>query len=268
MATSDRPDEDPIKNEPASPPGPDPGRTRGAVTGRTWALAIVAVIVAGVGSWLATEAILQAYEATKPARSGPYPTPQEDEQYRQISINGGTVALAATGGLLALALGLAAGASRPSIKAALSAGVLGLLLGAALEGGVARMVLWYTYKKMDLASDDMLPPILCHLAIWCIIGALAGLAFGIGIGGRLRWLRTMIGGAVAAGIAIVAYDIIGAVLMATHETHLPHAKFPESRALAQILVSLVTGIGIVVAARDPKPKKVVPVVSSQPGPES
>jgi amino acid transporter len=145
--------------------------------------------------------------------------------------------------------------------------VLGLLLGAAVEGGVARMVLWYTYTRMDLSSDDMLPPILCHLAIWCVIGALGGLAFGVGIGGRLRWLRAMLGGTFAAALAIVLYDILGAVLLSTHETHLPQAKFPESRALAQILVSMATAIGAIVGARDPKAKKVLPVDSNKPLPE-
>jgi hypothetical protein len=237
------------------------------VTGRTWALVIIAGIVAGVGSWLATEAILKGYEATFVKGPNAFPTPEEDAQHRKISIVGGTVALGATGGLLGLVLGLAGGVSRPSIRAALSAGLLGLLVGAVGEGGVARMVLWFSYTKMDLASDDLLPPMLCHLVTWSFAGALGGLAFGIGIGGRLRWLRTMLGGAFAAAIAIIAYDIIGAVLFSTHGTHQPHANYPETRALAQGLVSIATAIGSVVAARDPKRKPVVPADTGKPSTE-
>lgn len=252
MATPDRPDEEIPDNGPVAKPDHEVPVARGVVTGRTWALVIVAGIIAGVGSWLATEAVLKAYQATFVKGPTPYPTPEEMQQSQRIRIVGGSVALAVTGGLLGLALGVAGGASRPSIRAALTAGALGLLVGGTIEGGVARLVLWFSYTRMDLQADDLLGPILCHLVTWSVAGALGGLAFGIG--GRFRWPSTMLGGAVAAALAIVAYDLLGAVLLASHRTHLPHADTPETRALAQVLVSIGTAIGSVVAAHDPKRK--------------
>jgi hypothetical protein len=256
MATHDQPIEDPINPAPTPAAGLDVPTPRSVVKGATWALVILAAIVAGVGSWLATEAVLKAYKATFIKGASPYPTPEETRQYQNINIVGGSVALASTGGILGLAMGLAGGAARRSIKAALSAGAVGLLVGAVLEGGVARLVLWYAYKKIDLQAEDMIQPIALHLATWCVVGAVGGLAFGLGLGGRKRWLRTMLGGAIGAGIAIVAYDLIGAILLSTSGTHLPQADTPVARALAQILATIGTAIGSTLAANDPKKKPV------------
>ena len=49
-------------------------------------------------------------------------------------------------------------------------------------------------------------PLLTHGAIWSAVGAIGGLAFGLGLGGRGRWKATLVRGLVGAAAATVVYE--------------------------------------------------------------
>jgi hypothetical protein len=100
--------------------------------------------------------------------------------------------------------------------------------------------------------------LLGHLGLWSAMGLMGGLAVGLGLGGRGRWWRTMIGGMVGAAIATVVYEFLGALVFPIDGTHQPLADFPKTRALAQILMPLGVAIGALLAASDPKSKPKTP----------
>jgi hypothetical protein len=260
MMTPERPDENRPNHKPAPVHGSEAGlpASGGVITRRTWGLAIAAAVVAGVGSWLAGEGVLAAYRPSLMPAMKPIPTDEDARQITIARVASGTAAFAATGGLLGIALGLAGGASRRSVGSAASAGSTGLLLGAIGGAGVARLALPIIYSRLDPQASDLMLPMLAHEVLWSVAGVAGGLAFGLGAGGKGRWLRTALGGFIGAAMAVVVYEFAGALGFPTHRTHLPLAGSPEARALAQLLVALGTAIGAVLAADEPKARRVSP----------
>ena len=54
-------------------------------------------------------------------------------------------------------------------------------------------------------------PLLTQGAIWAGIGAVSGLVFAVGLGGRSRWITTLVGGLLGAAAAAIVYEIVGAL---------------------------------------------------------
>jgi hypothetical protein len=261
MVSPCQPDENPpdaesILSARADHPVPEAGVPSPGVrmSGRTWAIVLMAGVVAGVGSRLATEGVLKAYEPSLRPRMKPIPTLEDARQVWLAQVASGTAAFGAMGGLLGLVFGLAGGASRRSVQAACMAGAVGLVAGSAVVAGVARAVLPVIYMRLDPQSHDLLIPLVYHEGLWSIAGALGGLAFGIGAGGRGLWKRTAIGGWVGAALATVAYELVGALAFPTHQAQYPLPGSSQTRALAHFLVAIGAAIGMVVAAADPEGK--------------
>jgi len=219
-------------------------------------VALVAGVVVGLCSWSAIEGVLRYYHSALNPGMKPVPTDEDARKIMNARVSSGSAAFGFMGGLFGLAFGLAGGAARRSIVAAVSSGVVGLLAGALGTGGAAWLILPIFYARLDPQSGDLVMPLLTHGAIWCAAGAAGGLAFGLGVGGRGRWLRTALGGLVGAGLATVAYELIGALGFPTLGTHLPLSNAPITRGLAQILVAIGTGIGSVSALTDSKKRSV------------
>jgi hypothetical protein len=245
------------KNDPSD--GPDTDRAldlsivpdvAGPSSRRTWIIAVVAAIGAGLGSWGVVEGVLNAYTPAFQSRTSPYPTAEEIARITRARIACETITFAATGGLLGLVLGLAGGISRRSIKWATLAGLLGLVVGGLAEAGSAYGTLQFIYTKIDVQSEDLLQSMLSHLALWAVIGLAGGLAFGLGLGGRGAWWKAAAGGLVGFALATVAYELIGALVLPTDGTHQPFGDSARSRVLAQVLITLGAAIGAVAATSD------------------
>jgi hypothetical protein len=227
------------------------------VNARTWGLALAAGILAGVCAALATESVLRAYRPSLMPRMKAMPTTEDARLLTAAQVASGTVAFGAMGGLLGLAFGLAGGLWRRSLKAGGMAGVAGAIAGAVVAAGVAWAILSVVYTRVDPQSQDLVIPLLYHEGLWSVAGAIGGLVFGLGAGGRSRWLRTALGGWVGAALGTLAYEMVGALVFPTHRTQLPLSGSAETRALAALLVGLGAAIGIAVAARAPQGRTVV-----------
>lgn len=163
------------------------------------------------------------------------------------------------GGVLGLTFGVAGGLSRHSIRATAGAGLLGLSLGAIL-GVVLSLVLVTQFRRMQhwRDSDDLLTPIGLHAGLWGPLGAVAGLAFGVGRGRRGTALPHMIGGLIGAVLAVIAYDILGAAVTPLAGTSDAISTTWPTRLLARMLVALGTAAGIAMTARVPAALSVAP----------
>jgi hypothetical protein len=219
--------------------------------GRLLALALAAALIAGAVSVLAGERILGHYgDALLPPPSI-HPNPEEARLWKEARLHSAVLNFTTLAGLLGLSMGLAGGLARRAAGASLRAAIAGLLLGIAVVAPIALILVSNFFARHDPQSVDLMLPLLTHGAIWSAAGAIGGLAFGLGIGGRGRWKATLAGGLFGAAAATMIYEIVGALAFATSRTELPLSSSIATRGMAQFLVTTLSAMGVVLALNQP-----------------
>ena len=127
------------------------------------------------------------------------------------------------------------------------AAILGCVLGTATAGGIARVLVPIVFKRFDPNSSSLVVPLPTHGAIWAGIGADSGLVFAVGLGGRSRWITTLVGGLLGAAPAAIVYENVGALAFSSDHTDLPLSASITTRGMAQFLVAIFSAIGAVLA---------------------
>jgi len=234
---------------------------------RTWALALAAGLAAGVIGWAIAEAALipvsgvglRVYDYTGKSAASAEAAPIPDSGLARRQGNGVNVSPATAAGLrnavitygtlgaaLGLGLGLAGGLIHRSRFRSVLAGATGLVLGG-ITGVVMASLLAPVFYK-NLSADDLTYSLIVHAGIWGAVGAVASLAFGLGLGGWGRMLRVTVGGAGAALLAAAIYEFAGGILVPGAMTNLPVSVTWQTRVAAQLLVTLLVAAGVVLAA--------------------
>ena len=219
--------------------------------GRLLAFAIAAAALAGSAALLAGEKILDAYHNDLFPPINFNPTIEEMSRLKAARLSTATLTFTCLGGFLGLAMGLAGGLARRSVSAAIGAAIVGLVLGTVAEGILAYVVVSVFFKRYDPLAGDLALPLLTHGAIWLAVGAIGGLAFGLGLGGQGRWRSTLAGGLLGAAIATVVYEIGGALVFASSKTELPVSSSVTTRAVALLLVAIFSAVGAAWASTAP-----------------
>jgi hypothetical protein len=212
-------------------------------------IAIAAGFVAGVASSLVGEMILNRYQNDLLPPFTHRPSPEEIRRWKDARLYSATQTFAAMGGLLGLTMGLAGGLARRSVFASAWAATGGLILGTAAGASTALVLVSNFFQRHDPHSGDLVFPLLTHGAIWSVVGAIGGLAFGLGLGGRGRWIATASGGLVGAAAATIIYEIVGALAFETSKTDQPVSSSITTRGMAQLLVAILTAVGAFLALR-------------------
>ena len=216
---------------------------------RTWALALAAGLLAGVIAWAVGEATLvpeAAYENKKE---------HVHVAHSVAGIRNGIISFGALGAATGLALGLAGGLIGRSALRAIAAGATGLLLGGGVGVALSQLILPIYYNHST--SGELTYSLMVHGGIWTAVGAVAGLAFGIGLGGWRAALGAMLGGACAALLAAVIYEFAGGILFPLALTDRPISQTWQSRLLARLLVAGLTAVGAVLSMQSADREKVV-----------
>ena len=211
--------------------------------GRLLGMALVAGLLAGVAAWLVGETILEAYRTVlspKVQRDADAGVALQVVRARLMSASGTFTAL---GAIVGLGLGLAGGLARRSASAGAKAALVGCVVGSIAGASVSLLVLPNFFKRYDPQSQDLVLPLLTLGAICSSVGAAGGLAFGIGLGGRDRWMKSLVGGLIGAALATVAYELVGAVAFPTSRTELPISLAYATRAMLHVLVAAFAGVG-------------------------
>jgi hypothetical protein len=244
----------------AADPPPGASLTGGLVKGRqlpavrVWALALTAGLIAGFASWLIGESLHGRF-APPDARTGRRLTP-EQIQSRRMAIDTSraleaTVAFGSLGALLGLACGLAGGYARGSARAALIAAITGLILGGTAGAIMPRVLMPIYYRVHDPDRDDLILAILIQGGNWSVIGAVAGAAFGIGLGDRGRTFRALLGGLLGATAGVLVYELVGAVAFPLDGTSDPVSATWGTRLFARLAVTIFTSGGAAIGALGP-----------------
>jgi hypothetical protein len=240
------------RSAPADPEPPPGG------LGRVLAFATAAGLLAGVASLLAGEMVLSRYQGDLLAPLDISPSPEAMRRWRDARLYSATLTFTALGGCLGLAMGWAGGLARRSVAAGARASLLGLLLGTAAGASLALVLVAVFFKRHDPQSGDLVLPLLTHFAIWSAVGAVGGLAFGVGLGGRGRWKATLAGGIAGAAAATIIYEIVGALAFASSKTDLPVSSSITTRGMAQLLVAILSAAGAALALRQTATKAASP----------
>jgi hypothetical protein len=151
------------------------------------------------------------------------------------------------GALMGAAMGLAGGLSRRSKEGARRGALVGLALGAVL-GAVASLAfipLYFVAKRFAATAEpDLSVAMLLHAGVWMSVGAVAGMAFALGLGEPRRAGRAVLGGLLGALVGTLLYDVIGAAVFPLDGTADPIAQTWYSRSLARVLVPLLSALAI------------------------
>jgi hypothetical protein len=211
--------------------------------------ASIAGLMAGVASLLAGEAVLRRYQSDLLAPLNISPSPEDMRRWKDARVYSATLTFAAMGGIFGFAMGLAGGAARRKVSAGARAAIVGSVLGSAGAAAAALGLVSVFFQRFDPQSGDLVLPLLTHGAIWSTVGAIGGLAFGLGLAGQGLWKSTLAGGFAGAVLATVVYEIVGALLFATSKTHLPVSSSIATRGMAQLLVAILSAAGAALALR-------------------
>ncbi len=234
---------DPTPAKVASDPAPTGETPCPVPLGRLLALALVAALVASAAALVAGEKILDAYhnDLFPPIKNNP--TVEEMSRLKAARLSTATLTFTSLGGFLGLAMGLAGGLVRRSVPACIRAAILGLVLGAAAEAALAYVVVSMFFGRYDPEVGDLVLPLLTHGAMWLAVGAIGGLAFGVGLGGQGQWKSTLLGGLLGAAVATMVYEVGGALAFASSKTELPLSSSVTTRAIALLLVAIFSAVG-------------------------
>jgi hypothetical protein len=226
---------------------------------RIWLVILAAGLLGGAAGFgigeTAPKLVPVSYELSPEIRMNRSQVPIEIERRKSISRDkSAALAYGGLGMVLGLGLGAAGGLARRSPRAAISAGIVGLVLGGVAGAATTTLVLPSYHaaraaRTDDNFNEDLSLALRTHGAIWLAIGAVAGLALGLGLGGAANVARAMIGGILGASVATAIYEFGGAVGFPLAQTFQPMAPEMIPRLLAQFLVALCIAVVAYWAAR-------------------
>jgi hypothetical protein len=206
-------------------------------------MALAAGLLAGVASWLVSEAILEAYREILSPQVRREADAELVRQFARARLTSALGTFTALGAIVGISLGLAGGLARGSASAGAKAALLGCVLGSLAGISTSFLVLPHFFRTHDPQSQDLVQPLLTVGAICSSVGAAGGLAFGIGLGRRDQWLKSLVGGLVGAALATVVYEVVGAIAFPADRTELPISESAATRAMFHVLVAALASVG-------------------------
>ncbi len=223
--------------------------------GLVWCLAIVSGLLAGLLGWSSGDAASRYLHWEAHVRAGQNPAPGRPD--RQVSMllgearnaaerNNTALAMGALGGMLGLLFGAGAGLSRGSITRIVRGGTTGLLLGCLVGAIVPYMLVPLFYRSMSNPPNPALPLII-HTGMYAAIGAIGGIAFGMGFIGWRAAGRGLLAGAMGAVLGSLVYNILHTTFMPLEWDYSPMPGKTATRLLAHLCVSLLSVICVVAA---------------------
>jgi hypothetical protein len=236
-----------------------------------WLLTLGVGVVSGLIAWAGGEAMSTRIriqdEAIYPAnfrKMGTYEKQAVDAEVQGAALRAvNRKQAAASFGLLGMVLavglgligGLAAGSPRTAILGALGGGLAGAVAGAGLSWVVVPIFFHFQTPASGLAVL-----FLSHAAIFCGIGAMAGLALGLGLGNRPALGRAIFGGILGGGFGTVALEIVNSLAFPLMRTLEPIASEPTPRLLTYLYVAILTAyfVGFAAGSRPGRPRRKAP----------
>jgi hypothetical protein len=211
---------------------------------------LAASVLAGLGSWVCGEQTLDYYKVSEAAAKNLFDQGPMRKEMAVIVPKNVAIANGTQGALIGLLLGLVAGVARGGVKSGVVAALAGAV-GACIAGAALSFALVPVFQKnYDPAGQTLLVTALVRAGIWSSIGAIAGAAFGWGLG-RLHqvghsFLLGFMGGIVGGAV----FELINAL---ANPSDLNDQVIPtgwHARLLAYLCVAFFIGLGSALSVRE------------------
>jgi len=160
-----------------------------------------------------------------------------------VGLRDAMVSYGTLGALMGLGLGVAGGLIGRSGRRAGVAGTAGLVLGGLSGAGLSRWLVPIYFDNLN--ANDMTYSLEVNGGIWGAVGAAAGLAFGLGLGGSNRTLRMAVAGLGGGLLAMALFVFVGSVFLPRAMVDRPVSLTPGSRLAARLLLALVVAAGTI-----------------------
>ena len=217
-----------------------------------WVCLVSAATCAGLVAWAAGEMTLNFFRPTpREIGSGVAAyTPTDNTPYllakRRVAIQNAALHYGILGASVGLALGMAGGSLRPSVKNAVACALGGAsACGAgAVIASLALVPVFFNYYHHDQPS--LLLPVLIRGAIFVVIGSMAGLSLALGLGWKFSaapMARVALAGATGAVCGAIANEVVYALAFPLARSESPIPSEPASRLLAHLVVAVSIAIG-------------------------
>jgi hypothetical protein len=206
---------------------------------RMWALAMTAGLAAGLIGWILAESALT--KGTDRLRDKGRNVPLAST----VALRDAIVSFGIQGALLGLGLGATGGLIGRSGRRAVLAGGAGLILGGLAGAGTARWLVPIYFDNLN--ANDLTYSMEVNGGIWGAVGAAAGLAFALGLGGSGRLLLMAVAGFGGGLIAMTLFVFGGSIFLPRALADRPVSLTPESRLAARLLLTLLVAAGAVLA---------------------
>ena len=203
-----------------------------------WGWTLGAGLLAGLLCWSAGEVAWVRVKSAATPKIVAFPTAENRSRMIDDMSSSLAVYFIQQAAILGGVVGLAGGLTRRKPLGGLIAALVGGGLGALAAAAAARGLLPVYFRNVDPQSNELTYPLLTHGGIWAAAGAAAGLAFGLGAGGRGRWVRCAVGGLLGGVFATMVYDLVGAFAFPLDKTSQPVSATVVTRLFAQFAVAV------------------------------
>ena len=189
---------------------PDSGSVRPRSRWQVWAIALSAGLAAGLVAWLAGEPARNTfrprlYRVISMGVTGDVPS---RESQAEADTKNATVTFAIVGGAMGLAMGLAGGLVSRSLKRGAAVGLAALVAGAIVGVLLSHALIPLFFRRLVPDANDLMTPMLLQAGIWMAIGAVGGLAFGVGMRCGRQLPGTIVAACAGGMCAAVLYNLL------------------------------------------------------------
>ena len=242
----------PRVGETEAPPDPGPSQQASPPARPAWS-ALMAGIAAGLIAWGTGEILRLSFAPPAHLVGALERSVELLREQNKADLGNAMVAFGLLGSATGMALGIAGGLSRRSIRASAIAGGVGLLAGVATGVGSTRLVAPILARNPVLVSENVLAAILFNGIVWSAVGSAGGLAFAIGRGDRRGMMaRSLFGAVTGAILGVVLFNFLGAIAFPLARTDRLIPLTTESRFLARMMAGVLVGLGVALAVRGPR----------------
>jgi len=226
-----------------------------------WIWTLGTALLAGSIAWGIGESLYDHYDAKTGPITNRYDFTIQNQAKQGADRNNARLSYGVFGAFLGLLGGLAGGLYRRSAASAMSAGMVGLILG-----GIGAALVSYElapmfprYYRND--SPTLILPILVRGGTWAVIGMAAGLAFGLGSNGFAGAWRSLVGGLLGGVAGTFAVEVLNAIVSPMDRNDQPIPATASARLVMYFGITIAVACGVVMLREGQHSSRRTPNVS-------